>query len=300
MPDSRSHSQGASRLGHPAQGEPRPRAKPFLRWAGSKRRQLPRLIQFWTDSHQRYIEPFAGSACLFFEIAPNQAILGDKNTSLIEVYRFVRDQPERLYNRLCRIKRDAETYYRWRSKLQADLDPETRALRFLYLNRNCFNGIYRTNTNGEFNVPMGSKLGKYFSKADLLLCSSLLKQAKLIPDDFERTLQLVRAGDFVYLDPPYAVRSRRVFREYGATLFDTADIERMAGSLTQIVQVGADFLVSYADCKESRNIARHWNAVRLPIRRHVAGFTGSRRHAYEWLISNMPISEGFHRGARRG
>jgi DNA adenine methylase len=300
MPDSRSHAQGASSLGHPAQGRPKPRAKPFLRWAGSKRKQLPRLIQFWTDSHQRYVEPFAGSACLFFEIAPNQAILGDKNSSLIEVYRVVRDQPVRLYNRLCRIKRDAETYYRWRRQSQAELDPETRALRFLYLNRNCFNGIYRTNTSGDFNVPMGREPGAYFSKADLLLCSSLLKRAKLIAGDFERTLQHVRAGDFVYLDPPYAVKSRRVFREYGPTLFDTADVGRMTASLTRIVQAGADFLVSYADCKESRGIARQWNAVRLPIRRHVAGFTGSRRHAYEWLISNMPIAEGFHRGTRRG
>jgi DNA adenine methylase len=300
MLDSRSRGHNTSKPGRPTQGEPKPRAKPFLRWAGSKRKQLPRLIQFWTDSHQRYVEPFAGSACLFFEIAPNQAILGDKNTSLIEVYRLVQDRPDQLYNRLCRIKRDAETYYRWRNKPQAELDPETRALRFLYLNRNCFNGIYRTNTKGDFNVPIGRKPGAYFSKADLLLCSSLLKQAKLIAGDFEQTLRHVRAGDFVYLDPPYAVKSRRVFREYGATLFDTADVERMVASLTQIVRAGADFLVSYADCRESRDIARHWNAVRLPIRRHVAGFTGSRRHAYEWLISNMPIAERSRRDARKG
>src|SRR5437016_6147579 len=119
MSDSRSHGQGASGFGYPPQDRPKPRANPFLRWAGSKRKQLPRLIQFWTHSHKRYVEPFAGSACLFFEIAPNQAILGDKNSSLIEVYRVVRDQPVRLYNRLCRIKRDAETYYRWREKPQA-------------------------------------------------------------------------------------------------------------------------------------------------------------------------------------
>jgi len=299
MPESRYYGQGAFSFGNPLEGTPIQRAKPFLRWAGSKRKQLPRLIQFWSDSHLRYIEPFAGSACLFFEVAPNQAVLGDKNASLIEVYRIVRDQPVRLFNRLWRIKRDAETYYRWRDKPQAKLDPETRALRFLYLNRNCFNGIYRTNSSGDFNVPMGRKAGAYFSQADLLLCSALLKRAKLVAGDFQRTLQHVRSGDFVYLDPPYAVKSRRVFREYGATLFDTPDIERMAASLSGIVQTGADFLVSYADCKESRKIAHQWNAIRLPIRRHVAGFIGNRRHAYEWLISNMPIPEGFHRRPRR-
>lgn len=299
MPYMRCPSQTASTASHSSEKSLGKGAKPFLRWAGSKRKQLPRLSPFWSKSHQRYVEPFAGSACLFFELAPTRAILGDKNSSLIEVYRVVRDNPVKLYDRLCRIKRDPETYYRWRNKPQGELDAETRALRFLFLNRNCFNGIYRTNANGHFNVPMGTDPGAYFSKADLLLCSSLLKNAKLIAGDFERTLKHVEAGDFVYLDPPYAVKSRRVFRQYGATLFGTADIERMGKCLSRIVRAGADFLVSYADCQESRGIARQWNAVRLPIRRHVAGFTGSRRHAYEWLISNMSIGDGNRRRSKR-
>jgi hypothetical protein len=105
-----------------SQPNPNSGIKPFLRWAGSKRRQLSRLVQFWKPSHQRYIEPFAGSACLFFEIGPAQAILGDNNESLIEVYRAVRDLPDRLFDRLCRIKRNAETYYRWRAKASTSLD----------------------------------------------------------------------------------------------------------------------------------------------------------------------------------
>src|SRR6266481_3565657 len=82
------------------------RRKPFLRWAGSKRKQLSRLAPFWSPNHERYVEPFAGSACLFFELAPKAAVLGDSNKQLIEVYRVVRDEPERLYHRLCRIGRD--------------------------------------------------------------------------------------------------------------------------------------------------------------------------------------------------
>ena len=155
MPDSRSHDQHASDSGQFPGAKPKVRAKPFLRWAGSKRKQLPRLKQFWTESHKRYVEPFAGSACLFFELGPGAAILGDKNGSLIEVYRVARDNPERLYDRLCRIKRDGGTYYRWRSKRPAELDAETRALRLLYLNRNCFNGIYRTNHPGRLQRPYG-------------------------------------------------------------------------------------------------------------------------------------------------
>jgi DNA adenine methylase len=268
------------------QPDPKPGTKPFLRWAGSKRQQLSRLIQFWKPSYHRYIEPFAGSACLFFEIAPAQAILGDNNQSLIEVYRAVRDLPDRLFDRVCRIRRNAETYYRWRAKAPASLDAETRAVRFLYLNRNCFNGIFRTNLKGEFNVPIGTKLGAIFTRADLRKCSALLQKAKLIGGDFTRTLKHVRAGDFIYLDPPFAVTSRRLFREYGKKSFDTSDVPRLAEGLEQIFKKGADFLVSYADCKEARALANLWNGIRLPIRRHIAGFTESRRNAYEWLISN--------------
>jgi DNA adenine methylase len=266
------------------------RGKPFLRWAGSKRKQLARLASFWTSDHVRYVEPFAGSACLFFELAPESAVLGDSNRELIEVYRVVRDEPERLYRRLCRIGRDLPTYLRWRRLKPESLDPETRALRFLYLNRNCFNGIYRTNTDGHFNVPMGKRSGKYFSKDELLVCSRLLHGVTLIVGDFVKTLERVRAGDFVYLDPPYAVSSRRIFREYGKRTFATSDIPRLSESLAAIVKQGADFLVSYADCAEARALARDWHAVRLPIRRHVAGFAGDRRKAYEWLISKRPPS----------
>jgi glycosyltransferase involved in cell wall biosynthesis len=135
--------------------EPVARAKPFLRWAGSKRKQLSRLGQFWTASHLRYVEPFAGSACLFFELAPVRAVLGDNNSSLIEVYCLVRDQPDRLYDRLRRIRREPETYYRWREKQPHRLDIETRVVRFIYLNRNCFNGIYRLNEKVATADPRG-------------------------------------------------------------------------------------------------------------------------------------------------
>jgi len=235
------------------------------------------------------VEPFAGSACLFFELAPKAAVLGDINKELIETYRAVRDEPERLYRRLCRVGRDPATYFRWRRLKPSLLDRETRALRFLYLNRNCFNGIYRTNLNGEFNVPMGTRLGEYFSKDDLLACSKLLQKTILIAGDFAKTLEQVEASDFVYLDPPYAVKSRRIFKEYGKTTFDSVDLPRLSEGLETVVQRKADFLVSYADCAEARLLALDWHSVRFPVRRHIAGFAGDRKCAYEWLISNRPI-----------
>lgn len=119
----------------------------------------------------------------------------------------------------------------------------------------------------------------------------MLRRTKLVAGDFTKTIELVQAGDFVYLDPPYAVTTRRLFTQYGKKTFDTTDIPRFADCLNAITTAGADFLVSYADCAEARALAMRWNARRLPVRRHVAGFAGDRKNAYEWLITNrnMPV-----------
>ena len=263
-----------------------PKVKPFLRWAGSKRKLLGRLSVFWSPKHTAYVEPFAGSACLFFELAPETAILGDTNSELIELFEVVRDAPDRLHRRLTHIPRDLDTYNRWRRMNPKSMDQETRALRFFYLNRNCFNGIYRTNANGQFNVPMGSKLSAYVQRGELARCSAMLRNVTLVNGDFIDTLAHVKPGNFVYLDPPYAVNSRRIFKEYGKKVFDTSDIERFSEALVAIDKTKADFLVSYADCREARALAKHWNSVRFPVRRNIAGFAGARRNAYEWLITN--------------
>jgi DNA adenine methylase len=266
--------------------------RPFLRWAGSKRKVLFRLRRFWGPNHRRYIEPFAGSACLFFDLMPQSAVLGDLNAHLIETYEVVRDEPADLYKRLTHIPRDAITYYRWRSKEPESLDRQTRALRFVYLNRNCFNGIYRTNLSGGFNVPFGGKKGLPIGKlikSDLFGCAELLKRAVLVAGDYRDTLKHAQKGDFIYLDPPYATDSRRVFRQYGAKTFQTDDVALLSKELYRLEKIGAQFLVSYADSTEARRLAVDWNAVRLFVRRNVAGFVGDRRKAGEWLISNMDL-----------
>src|SRR5690348_14762677 len=143
----------------------------FLRWAGSKKKLIPRLQKFWHSGYSRYVEPFAGSACLFFSLNPSSAVLGDNNPELINVYRVLRREPERMHRRLVAIPREKKSYYRWRERNPRDLDAETRALRFVYLNHNCFNGIYRTNTDGRFNVPFGNKLSTYLSRDEFVGCA---------------------------------------------------------------------------------------------------------------------------------
>ena len=264
-------------------------AKPFLRWAGSKRKQLDILSAFWLPHHKRYIEPFCGSACLFFKLAPERAILGDNNEQLIELYRVIRDDPERLYRRLRSLKRDLPTYTRWRAKKPEQLDVETRALRFLYLNRNCFNGIYRTNLQGQFNVPMGKKLSPYLNLDELVYCSHLLQKTRFVAGDFIKTIKDARKDDFVYMDPPYATTGSRIFTEYGNKPFSSTDIPRFSDSLTHLDKVGANFIVSYADCEEARVIAQTWKYFKFPVRRSIAGFANSRKMTCEWLVTNMDI-----------
>jgi DNA adenine methylase len=234
------------------------------------------------------VEPFAGSACLFFSVAPKEAILGDNNRELINVYRVLRESPERIHRRLVAIPRDSQSYYRWRKKDPRKLDSETRALRFVYLNHNCFNGIFRTNVKGQFNVPFGTKLSTYLSREEFVSCSEALANVKLVSGDFQITLREVRKGDFVYLDPPYAVTSRRVFREYGKKSFATDDVERLSLELERIHGVGAHFIVSYADCKEARSLASNWHSEKFLVQRHVAGFSDHRMRSFEWIIHNMP------------
>src|SRR5437773_2382230 len=128
-------------------------AKPFLRWAGSKRKQVSRLREFWSPTYRRYIEPFAGSSCLFFALQPERAILSDNNQELIDTYHSVQQSPEEIYDAVLRIPRTKAKYEQMRAESPTNLRRVQRAVRFIFLNRNCFNGIYRTNLHGKFNVP---------------------------------------------------------------------------------------------------------------------------------------------------
>ncbi|MBM4385298.1 MAG: DNA adenine methylase [Deltaproteobacteria bacterium] len=151
---------------------------PIFRWAGSKRKNLDTLASFWSNRFDRYLEPFVGSACLFLRIKPGAAILGDLNPWLIETYRTIRHQPLEVAEALYEIPRDSATYYRVRKTPTRQGTAVHRAARLVYLNRNCFNGIFRTNLKGEFNVPFGTKQGQYPRRCDFENAANLLKSAK--------------------------------------------------------------------------------------------------------------------------
>lgn len=264
--------------------------KPFLRWAGSKRKLIPKLIQYWDKGSTRYIEPFMGSAALFFAINPAKAILSDINLELVETFKAVRDHPQAVYNRLSHLPLGKDSYYEIRQKDASCLKPFDQAARFIFLNRFCFNGLYRTNMKGQFNVPYASsKTGRLPSLLQLKYISNILSKIEIINCDFEDTLAEVKHGDFVYMDPPYAVQNRRIFRQYGPDCFGLNDLERLSSALPKIDQIGATFLVSYAMCREAINAFKGWNIRRAKTQRSVAGFSANRRKAVEILVSNKTL-----------
>jgi DNA adenine methylase len=261
--------------------------KSFLRWAGSKRSLLGPLRRYWPGDTSRYVEPFCGSACLFFDLQPSEAILGDLNQDLICTFRAVKNTPEQLLTSLRQIRKGKIGYYKLRRTPPNSLPKIDRAARFLYLNRTCFNGIYRTNLKGQFNVPYGPpKGGRTIDESVVVAASKALRDAKLVHGDFEKTLAQVKAGDFVYLDPPYCLEGRRVFREYAPKSFAIPDLRRLSNQLRRLDALGARFLITYADSAEARDLLRPWKPHRVRVRRHIAGFSYHRRHAYELVAGN--------------
>ena len=261
---------------------------PFLRWAGSKRKILPQIASYWNASYRRYVEPFAGSAALFFHIGPNRAVLGDLNEQLIDLFRVLRNNPDEFHAALSSLPRSQHDYYRIRALVPDSLSDFERAVRFAYLNRHCFNGIYRTNLKGEFNVPYGGHKPNAVPPVEVFRkCALLLERAELRAVDFCRILKHTKSGDFVYLDPPYAVQSRRVFRQYGPKTFEKDDLVRLVEYLQAADNRGVHFVVSYADCTTARQAFSDWSTRRIRVRRNIAGFAGARRSAYELLVTNI-------------
>lgn len=262
---------------------------PILRWAGSKRKLLPKLIPYWGQGQSRYIEPFMGSASLFFATNPSNAILSDLNQDLVRTVISVRDHPRAVYNRLVSIPKGKKSYNELRAINPGGLELLDRAARFIFLNRYCFNGIYRTNTKGAFNVPFSpSKTGDLPSWESFLAAAVRLKSATILCGDFEKVISShVKKGDFVYLDPPYAVENRRVFKQYGPQTFGLEDLERLSRTLKWINRSGAKFVLSYAYSPEAIQYFRGWTNRKVFIQRNVSGFAKHRRMAAELIVTNI-------------
>ena len=224
-------------------------AKPFLKWPGGKRWIVPYVAEIVRSrSFNRYFEPFLGGGAVFFGLLPERAVLSDINSELIITYRQVRDSHEQLIDELKKIRVDASTYLRVRAETpSSDLDT---AVRFLYLNRTAFAGMYRLNREGRFNVPYGGgeRTPDPLWRDNLLASASLaLARAELLCVDFEKVLDEAAAGDLVYCDPTYTVaHNNNGFVRYNERNFSWEDQQRLTHAAARAAERGAMVLVSNA------------------------------------------------------
>lgn len=266
--------------------------EPLLRWAGSKKKLLPVLLAATPDDVERYIEPFAGSAVLFLRLGARNAILGDLNESLIATYRILQRYPRAVWERASKLGDSPGDYYAIRAIPRERLDAFERAAQFVYLNRYCFNGVYRTNRAGRFNVARG-KGHLFMPDLDAFKAfAERLRAAELRCSDFEEILAEAGGSDFVYLDPPYALGDKRDRGEYGCDSFREKDELRLIASLRAADRRGAKILLSYSPAETVLQGLKNWNRHDLTVARNVAGFTSARRSAHEVLLSNYDWSQG--------
>lgn len=226
---------------------------PFLKWAGGKRwlvarRLLPVPIKF-----DRYVEPFVGSGAVFFFLRPQKALLADLNEDLMRLYRVIRDRPRLLRRKMSVHQTKHSKAYYYEVRANDPTDETDRAARFLYLNRTCWNGLYRVNLKGEFNVPKGTKSTVLFDNDNFDAISGVLKRAKLECCDFERVIDQCGERDFVFIDPPYTVKhNNNNFLKYNERIFSWDDQIRLRDAVLRAKRHGARIAVMNADHRSVR------------------------------------------------
>lgn len=260
--------------------------KPFLKWAGGKRwlvdsNQLPTVPHF-----DRYIEPFLGSGSIFFYLNPKTSILCDANEELINCYKAIKKNHKLVRRYLGQHQSNHSKKYYYRVRQELPRSDTKRAANFLYLNRSCWNGLYRVNKQGIFNVPKGTKNSIIFEDDDFGAVSARLKHAKLVNADFEKVINQASLGDFLFVDPPYTVlHNTNGFLKYNEKIFSWDDQLRLRDSLLRAAERGAIVYLTNADHESVRSIYENIGNLTILYRHSkLSGKSKGRRPTTELLV----------------
>jgi DNA adenine methylase len=267
-----------------------PMLKPVIKWAGGKQwlaAAAPHLIP--KQFAGRYYEPFLGGGAFFFALSPALATVSDRNEALIKMYRALRSDTEGVIELLSRYPHEKEFYYRIRKRLPSSI--RSIATRFLYLNKTCWNGLYRVNQKNIFNTPFGNFENPTICDRDRIRrAARLLRRVSLRDGDFEKITGDAKRGDFVYFDPPYITGHKyNGFLKYNAPLFSWDDQKRLARLANKLSDVGVHVLVSNADQGTVVDLYKGFNYYRVTRRSLIGGNVSSRGTVVEALFSNYPI-----------
>ena len=264
------------------------KAAPFLKWVGGKTSLLPELLRHVPARIRRYHEPFVGGGALFFAVAPRRAVLSDNNAELVHCYLQVRDNVHAVLAALADHVYEKAHYQNVRALEAHQLSPAERAARFIYLNKTCFNGLWRVNRAGRFNVPIGRYTNpRFHDPGALLAASSALARTDLLHAPFEDATAKVAPGDFVYLDPPYdPVSATSSFASYTADGFTWDDQKRLASACIALNRRGVRFLLSNSATDRVRELYRGFEQRLVRAPRFINSKAESRGRVDELLVFN--------------
>jgi DNA adenine methylase len=266
--------------------------KPFLKWAGGKSRLVPILRQCVPENYGRYFEPFLGGGALFFDLLPANAVLADSNYELVHCYKTVRNWPGEVIECLSTLTVNSSEYYRIRATNPETLTDVARAARFIYLNKTCFNGLFRVNKQGLFNTPFGQyKTVALADSKNLVAVSVALKNADLRCEDYSTVTGSVVAGDFVYMDPPYLPVGRYSdFKRYTKQQFYEWDHEKLAEVFRLLTSKGCYVLMSNSFHEKISTLFADFNQKTVLVPRFINCKGYGRGSVKELLISNYQVS----------
>ena len=258
----------------------RVKVSPFLKWAGGKTQMLNELVKYVPRQHGTYFEPFVGGGALFFYLQPKKAILVDSNPELINCYVVVRDDPKRLIAALKKgyINRE-EYYYQVRNQEPEALDPIARAARFIYLNKTCFNGLYRVNKEGRFNVPFGKRVNPSICEEKKLLSAhNALQGVQIICDSYDKVVRTsAKEGDFVFFDPPYhPVGVNSDFKRYTKEFFYEEDHIALRDLVKDLVDRGVFVLLTNSNTEFVRRLFSGFEYKVINTRRNISSNAETR------------------------
>lgn len=258
---------------------------PMLKWAGGKRRLLKHLTPLIPPDYGRYFEPFFGGGALFFATQPKNAILSDTNQELIECYQYVKNSPKDVINQLNYMENSKENYFKVRNEVPSG--GLERAARTIYLTTLSFNGIYRLNLKGEFNVPYGYKY--HLNPCDeekIMAVSKALSNAELSCCDFSESITTARENDLVYFDPPYAISQGNGFVKYNSKVFTWQDQIRLSNIARELVARGCTVIISNANVPEIRELYADFNCTVLERPSVIAASGEHRKKITECIFYN--------------
>ncbi|MFX1340310.1 MAG: DNA adenine methylase [Promethearchaeota archaeon] len=269
------------------------RPHPFVKWAGGKRQLISQMIKYLPKNYNMYIEPFVGGGALFFYILPEKAILIDINSELVNCYKVIKNNVKELIQLLKNHKNEKNYYYQIRAldrtpKSYNKLSDVEKASRTIYLNRCCYNGLYRVNSKGQFNVPFGRyKNPRFCDEENLEAISSVLKNVNILEGTFELCLNFAEKDDFIYFDPPYVpISDSANFTSYTKDNFGKDDQIKLYNTFKILDEHGCKILLSNSYSNFILDLYKDYKVVLLNAKRAINSDSTKRGTIKEVLVLN--------------